>query len=225
MKKCFVLFLLFLTTTLSAIPQAIVFDFGGVMTLEQNRNIVVEFLCETFHLTPSEYKRVNDEKRLATNEGKSYEQFWMGYAKRRDVQLPDNWEQQFKKVLVDAMGVNPEMYVLVEQLKQLPIQVAMLSNIDFRLAKVIRDAGLYEPFEPCLLSYELGISKPDPKIYQILIDTLDMPAKEIVFIDDKLENVEAAKAMGIDDIHFQSKEQLLEELSQRGIHFSQLGHI
>lgn len=44
---------------------------------------------------------------------------------------------------------------------------------------------------------------------------MNLPASEIVFIDDKAENVEAAKKIGIDAIVFESSEQLRTELLQR----------
>jgi putative hydrolase of the HAD superfamily len=93
----------------------------------------------------------------------------------------------------------------------------MLSNIDDRYTKLIRDFGFYKPFEPCLLSCEMGLEKPDPKAYELLLKTINLPAEEIVFIDDKEENVEAAKAMGIDAILFTSEPQLRGELNKRGV--------
>ena len=116
----------------------------------------------------------------------------------------------------DAIGVNPEMYVLVDQLKAQQIPVALLSNIDDRLSNLIRDFGFYEPFEPCLLSCEIGVEKPDLKAYELLLKTLNLPAKDVVFIDDRPENVEAAKTLGLDAILFKSEQQLRNELRTRG---------
>ena len=61
------------------------------------------------------------------------------------------------------------------------------------------------------------MEKPDPKIYEVLIKELNMPANEIVFIDDKLENVQAAKQAGLDAILFESQPQLRAELETRGV--------
>ena len=107
------------------------------------------------------------------------------------------------------------MYGLVDELREQQIPVAFLSNIDERLSKLIRDFGFYEPFDPCLLSCETGIEKPNPKAYEILLAKLDLPAKEILFIDDRPENVEAAKKIGIDALLFESLEQLRKELLKR----------
>jgi HAD superfamily hydrolase (TIGR01509 family) len=107
------------------------------------------------------------------------------------------------------------MYTLVNQLKEQKIPVGLLSNIDERLSKLIRDFGLYEPFNPCLLSCEIGIEKPDLKAYEFLLTQLKLPAEEIVFIDDRPENIEAAKAVGLDAILFESELQLRGELAKR----------
>jgi putative hydrolase of the HAD superfamily len=107
------------------------------------------------------------------------------------------------------------MYQLVEQLRQSKVRVAMLSNIDERLATFLRKWKLYEPFDPCLLSYEIGIEKPDPKAFELLLQRLNLPAKDVVFIDDKPENVEAANQLGIHAILFESSEQIRQELTKK----------
>lgn len=202
-------------STLTAVPQAIVFDFGGVLTGEPNREAVVHFIQESFGLSNEEFEKINQEKRLAVKQGKTDEEFWLSFAKKKSITLPANWNHSFKSAMRDAIGVNPYMYALVEELRAQQIPIALLSNIDERLSKIIRDFGLYEPFDPCLLSCEIGIEKPDPKAYELLLAKLDLPAKEILFIDDRPENVEAAKKIGIDALLFESPQQLRKELLKR----------
>ena len=204
-------------TSLIAAPQAVVFDFGGVLTGEPNREDVVNFIQNSFHFSKEEFEKVNLEKRQAVKLGKTDEEFWISYAKTKGIKLPSDWEESFRSVMKDAIGVNPQMYVLVNQLKEQQISVALLSNIDERLSKLIRDFGLYEPFNPCLLSCEIGIEKPDLKAYEFLLTELNLPAKEVLFIDDRPENIEAAKAAGLDAILFSSEPQLRNELSKRGV--------
>ena len=214
LKKC-LFSLLLLCGALSAAPKAIIFDFGGVMTTEPNRELVVNFLSTSFDLSREEFKQANEEKKEAVKAGKNDVNFWQDYAREIQVALPDDWVQSFNDVMKKAIGAVPEMYDLAYQLRDLGYTVGMLSNIDARLANLINLFGLYDPFDPCLLSYELGVEKPDAKIYEILIHRLDLPAEEIVFIDDKIENVEAAKALGIDAILFVSHQDLIKEFSER----------
>lgn len=197
-------------------PSAVVFDFGGVMTFTPDRKTIVQSLCSSFHLSGEELKQVNRVKRQALKAGITDEEFWYAYAIEKEVDLPDEWPSTFPSVLKNAIGVNPRMFQLVDQLKAHKVPVALLSNIDERLAKWVREFGFYDPFEPCLLSYEIEIEKPDPKAYEFLIQKLGIPPAKVVFIDDQLKNIQAAEAFGLDAIQFESFEQIKEQLVERG---------
>ncbi len=202
--------------SLTATPKAIVFDFGGVLTKNQNRESVITFIRQSFHFSVEEFEKANQEKRLAVKQGKTDQEFWIFYAKNKAIKLPDNWTTSFKSVMKEAIGVNSAMYSLVAKLKEQQITVGLLSNIDERLSNIVRECDLYDPFDPCLLSCEIGVEKPDIKAYKLLLNTLNLPANEIVFIDDRPENIEAAKTIGLDAILFESESQLRNELSTRG---------
>ena len=115
MKKITTIFMSIFLTTLSlfAAPQAVVFDFGGVMTGEPNKEAVVQFLRSTFALSEAEFEKINFEKREAVKVGKSDEEFWFQFAKENGITLPANWSVSFKSVMKEAIGINPEMYILV----------------------------------------------------------------------------------------------------------------
>jgi putative hydrolase of the HAD superfamily len=216
--KILVLLLMFITTALSAAPQAVVFDFGGVMTVEHpDKETVVNFIRESLQLSPQEFETVNKEKRKALRLGTTDLEFWLSYSQVKGIALPCDWVEEFTEVLNKGLSTNPNMYALVEELRRKNVVVAMLSNIDGGRAKLIRSFGYYQPFKPTLLSCEIGVDKPDPKAFQILLDTLKLPAQDVIFIDDKTENVEAAKKLGIDAIHFVSEDQLRKELVNRGL--------
>ena len=68
MKKLMCSLLVF--GTLAAAPQAVVFDWGNVIATE-DRSVVVDFMCQTFQFSESEFERVNLEKRKAVKSGKS----------------------------------------------------------------------------------------------------------------------------------------------------------
>ncbi len=72
-------------------------------------------------------------------------------------------------------------------------------------------------FEGIVVSGEEKTLKPRPEFYQILLDRYRVNAGSAVFIDDNLKNVEGARGMGIDGIHFKSPEQLRKDLGERGI--------
>lgn len=197
--------------------KAVIFDFEGVLTAQPNRELVVNYIQYTFDLTKQEFQELFEKRRAAFQEGQTDEEFWLAYAKTRKIKLPSNWFQSFKKINRKAIGVNPRMYALIEELRQQKITVGLLSNVEERMGKYLREFGLYEPFEPCLLSWEIGMVKPDPDIYAHLLEQLNLPANNVIFIDDLPENVEAARQMGIDAILFKSEDQLRKALKRRKI--------
>ena len=64
------------------------------------------------------------------------------------------------------------------------------------------------------MSIAVGFIKPEPEIYQIMLDKIGRPAQECLFIDDSLPNIQQANKIGFATIHFQSPAQLKEELTR-----------
>ena len=62
------------------------------------------------------------------------------------------------------------------------------------------------------MSHTVHLAKPDPAIYQTLLDRYGLKAEECVFLDDTVRNVEAAQALGIAGIVVTSQEQAKKEL-------------
>ena len=69
-----------------------------------------------------------------------------------------------------------------------------------------------EIFETVVDSAFVGVRKPDPAIYAIALERLELPAGECVFIDDLERNVVAARELGFATVHFADTEQAIAEL-------------
>ena len=67
-------------------------------------------------------------------------------------------------------------------------------------------------FRAVVISGEVKVCKPDPRIYALILNKIGRPAHECVFIDDARANYEAAAQLGFQAIHFHSPEQLRAEL-------------
>lgn len=72
-------------------------------------------------------------------------------------------------------------------------------------------------FQSIVLSGEVGIAKPDPRIFQLLLQRIGRPPAECLFIDDAPANIAVAQAQGIQTIHFQSPVRLEEDLNHLGL--------
>ncbi|MFZ5917140.1 MAG: HAD-IA family hydrolase [Chloroflexota bacterium] len=69
-----------------------------------------------------------------------------------------------------------------------------------------------DAFDAIVISAEEGIMKPDPAIYHIALSRLDVAPQEAVFVDDFIENVEAAAALGMRAVHHVGRERTLAQL-------------
>ena len=69
-----------------------------------------------------------------------------------------------------------------------------------------------ELFDLIVSSADEGVRKPDPRIYQLVLDRLSLTPAEVLFVDDSEENIEAARTLGIRGVHFVSTEGVIAEL-------------
>jgi FMN phosphatase YigB (HAD superfamily) len=134
-----------------------------------------------------------------------------------------------RKRLADAVcdifsPIEP-MWKLARSLAAAGNRLAILSNTnpvqweyitDGRFPLVAMGQGV-SAFDWAILSYEARAMKPDPAIYEQAIRRAGVAAEEVFFTDDRLENVEGARAVGIDAVHFTNTEQLAAELRQRNV--------
>ncbi len=63
-----------------------------------------------------------------------------------------------------------------------------------------------------IISAEVGIAKPDPRIFQITVDRLGVLPGEAIFVDDFIENIESARTFGLKTIHYQGNQSLYREM-------------
>ncbi|MGH6912318.1 MAG: HAD family hydrolase, partial [Geminicoccales bacterium] len=72
-------------------------------------------------------------------------------------------------------------------------------------------------FESILVSADVRLIKPDPRIFRLLLERIGREARACIYIDDSRRNVDAAAALGFDAIHFQGAGPLRADLLRRGL--------
>lgn len=91
---------------------------------------------------------------------------------------------------------------LIDELKAAGYKLYVLSNMSREFIDFLRKQKVYENFDGDVVSCEVGIVKPMPEIYGLLLERFDLDPAETIFIDDRKENVDAAAAKGIATFHF-----------------------
>jgi putative hydrolase of the HAD superfamily len=59
------------------------------------------------------------------------------------------------------------------------------------------ELGYAALFDGAFYSYEMGVAKPDPAYFRFIVEALQVPPGELLFLDDRLDNVEAARSVGL----------------------------
>lgn len=94
----------------------------------------------------------------------------------------------------------------------------LLSNTNPLHFSMLRERyPIFRHFHEFVLSYQVGAMKPSPQIYQEAVGRAGCRPEECFFTDDIAAYVEAARALGIDAVQFQSCEQIQQELRARGV--------
>ncbi len=95
----------------------------------------------------------------------------------------------------------------------------LLSNTNSLHFDYIRERfdAILEPFQAFILSYEVGSRKPEAAIYQALIRQVSRPPEEILYLDDKVAFVEAARDQGLAAWQFRSPQELRQDLERQGL--------
>lgn len=131
-----------------------------------------------------------------------------------DTEIADELHRAFDN-MQDIVTIREYAIPWVKELKSKGYRVWYLSNFSRKIEIECEGALAFRrDMDGGILSYQDQLIKPDEAIYQLLLKRYDLAAQESVFLDDTVENIEAAERLGIYGIVFQNKEQATEELAR-----------
>lgn len=115
-------------------------------------------------------------------------------------------EEEIKSILTDLW---PRLYSLREEwifekiLEKYPDMIfAVASNHISMMRESLNHLWITGKCKVVLISWDCGYEKPEKWFYQLLVDQLWLSANEVLFIDDKKENIEGAKKVWLQSIHY-----------------------
>ena len=192
--------------------QAVIFDFGGVLVriiddrprvkLAEQLGVPVSHLDELVFFSDSARRASMGEIKVA--------QHWMAVGEALGIQpeaMPGFLEQYWS-----ADDVNWPLRAFIKGLHP-DYKVGLLSNAWDDLRKTMQERwNMAVLFNDLVISAEVGFAKPDPRIYRLALQRLDVQPAEAIFIDDMPVNVEAARREGLFAIQFLNTQQTLTDL-------------
>lgn len=192
--------------------KAIIFDLGGVLLRTEDFSV-----RERLAARLSMDRRELEELIFGGDSGDK--------AQRGEITVEQHWEnlrdqmsytpQELKLVVDEFFSADRLDNNLVEYVRQLhkKYKTALLSNAWDDLRQVIAERWHFEDaFDMMIISAEVGVAKPDQRIFRLTLDRLGVAAEESIFVDDFQRNVEAAQSAGIKAIRFKTAHQVRDEL-------------
>ncbi|MEM9487340.1 MAG: HAD-IA family hydrolase [Cyanobacteria bacterium P01_F01_bin.116] len=148
--------------------------------------------------------------------GKVTHEQWHGRVKSKLAQIHnDNVASKLIKAWNDATWEID--FNMLQGLKQLApaCQYVLVTNATSRLDADLKEAGLTSAFNVVVNSSKIGVAKPDQLFFRKALSVAGSEACGSVFIDDNLDNVNAARSMGIDSIRHQNVVDTLEFIQRQ----------
>lgn len=97
--------------------------------------------------------------------------------------------------------------------------MSVLSNADHSLQDTLRRQGIHDLFHDVVCSADVGLAKPDPRVFALAAERLGVEAASCLFVDDTEANVAAARDAGMAAVHFRvfQGDSLAEHLAAAGV--------
>ena len=193
-----------------------IFDMGGVVTTTAS---VEKRACEILGISRKEFDAfcgsgATDLRSMLSDGIIGSQEFWRMFSMRSGIGVKTDWWQ-----MLFHPELKPETVGLVRELKGMGHRVVCGTNTIESFYRIHLERGDYSYFDQTYSSCFMGVSKPDPEFWKIILMAEDSAPQNTVFIDDKEENCKAAAKLRIRAIQFTDfdsvKAKVEQEISRR----------
>jgi len=185
--------------------KTVLFDYAGVISPTKNNYIFAFKNSKVFNLTPEELMKITYENWEIAVVGKlKSTAYWNQIATKLNIK-PD----KLIELIIKTFPIDKKVVNIIKKTKTNYTTVLFSNQVEDWLEKVIDDNNLRDVFNYFVNSYNVGFKKPDQRIFFEALKITSSKPEETLFIDDSLENIRAAKQMGIKTIMFNNFEQFL----------------
>ena len=195
--------------------KALIFDIGGVIIFYDNM-IAARKISKLINVPVKKIFNILDNpKSKFTN---SYEfgslpsVYWSIMAKELGVKRIST--KKFAKSWTSIFWPNKELIFLVKKLKK-NYKVGLISNMGKLHEKYLSQKYKLRDFFPVrVFSYKVKSRKPSSKIFRVILKKLKAKPEEVIFVDDRNENIKPAKKLGMKTVLFKNNKQTIKEIEK-----------
>jgi len=186
--------------------RALLTDFGGVLLrtrsdasrrgLEQRLGLPPHTLDDLVFSSPLSQR--------AQHGAISEADFWLEIERELDLARAGLTGQTFQAEFFAGDFLDEDLLVFIRGVRPL-LKTGLISNAWSGLRDLLHTTiPIADAFDALVISSEEHVVKPDPRIYQLALDRLDVRADEAIFLDDARVNIDACNALGLYGVHFKS---------------------
>ena len=193
--------------------KATIWDFSGVLIQPRIPN-PHDVLAQELGITPQQLAKYFDgRENYSIDIGLETEHDYILRMLRELAIKPDAFHL-VSNFFYEKFELDDELMTFIRQSRP-QMQTALCSNFSDMLRPSLREPwGIINDFDAIIISYEVGYKKPDPEIYQLTLQQLNVAPGEAMFIDDLEDNVKGAQAVGMKGIWFKDTRDTLQLIQQ-----------
>lgn len=175
----------------------VIFDCGRVI-MQYDEKYIASFFAESEE-DAELLAKVGMHRKYwnAFDEGRLTEDVYLSEVKK---ELPERLHGAVEKLCAEWTSHMPPVEGIEDVVKAIKASgkgLYLLSNYNKRLRRELHLAPSLLLFDGLVISGEIGMVKPNAEIYEYLLNTYKLKAEECIFIDDRLDNIEAGEKLGI----------------------------
>ena len=189
--------------------RAVLWDLGGVIlrTMDWSLRSRWEEQLGLPHMQLTRLVFESDASRRATLGQASDDDVWDSVAEA--LQLDPSTRDLLRREYFAHDRIDAALMEFIRGLRR-RVHVGMITNAWPGIRRYLEtDFKIADAFDPLIVSAEIGVAKPDPRIYQIALERLGVDASEAVFVDDFESNVAGARWVGMQAVQFSSTPQAM----------------
>lgn len=202
--------------------KAVIFDYGEVLCHPPTA-AEIDQLASFFRVGQNRFLALWERNRGPYDRGDlTSEVYWSMLARDAGSESPPPNLEEICRLDMDMWSnVNARMVEWARILRSSGLKVGLLSNMHPDMVTHARKTFVWlKNFDCVIFSGDVRLIKPEPAIYERTLRGLQVAASEALFLDDRKMNIQAASALGINAIRFQSMTQLCSELQATGFRYS-----
>ena len=196
--------------------KSVVFDFGNVICFPPAQEKIARAAADA-GLPVERFLQAMWKDRLPYDGGLTPQEYWRGVAEHASTEFDDSLIQRMVEHEIGFWNsFDARVLQWIKVLRANGLTIGILSNLPHPIAASLRDTpGFLEHFDHITFSCDLRLFKPQAAIYEHSFQGLGVAPEETLFIDDKIENVEGARAAGMHAELFTTWEEFAGEVPRR----------